>query len=323
MSTTANPVTTVGSTVDLSAGVADPEVLVPQTTTEGEPSGEPTPTPDGGEPTPKPGTEGTEGEQREDGRVIPKWMREMKEANPDGYKQAKSILFNLKERESVHPTVQAAREEHDLVQSLGGAEGANALREDATFFKEAANQFLKGDPAFVKDLWDEDPIAAALHVQPMLESFKAGDVEGYKSTIAKIWANDFKGVNFAPALQNLMNAINGGNKEGAAAIAKSIQDWHDSIIDVANRAEDPRVKTLLAERSKQHETRQQTEHEEFLKTYRTETINEVVDEATKVFDSFFKNRKLDDEDRQDLLREAAGLANRAVLLDKDFLAQRG
>jgi hypothetical protein len=325
MSTNTDPL--VGSSPDagLSTTIGDPEAVASLPTDSPDSSANNTPDSEGevdenGQP--KAGAEDTKGEVREDGRLIPKWMRAMKEADPEGYKAAKSAFFNLKERESVHPTVQAAREEHDLVQSLGGREGASKLQEDSVFFKEAANQFLKGDPAFIKDLFEEDPIAAALHVAPMLEEFKTRDFEGYKSTIARIWANDFKRLNFAPALQDLSAAIQSGDKAAAAAIAQSIQQWHDSILDVSNRAEDPRVKSLLAERNKHVETRQQAEQQEFLKTYRTETINEVVAEGEKVFNSFFRDRKIDAEDRTDLLREAMSIANRAVEADKAFMEQR-
>src|ERR1700675_1545734 len=106
------------------------------------------------------GTKPGDTEVREDGRLIPKWMRALKETDPEGYKKAKTDLFELQGRRSVHPTVQAAREEHDLVQSLGGKDGVGKLREQSSFYSEAANQFLKGDPAFVKDLWEEDRIAA-------------------------------------------------------------------------------------------------------------------------------------------------------------------
>ena len=284
-----------------------------------------TPQPEGGAQ-PEPGAEGAEGTEqaggREDGRLIPKWMRAMKESDPEGYRAAKSAFFNLKDRETIHPTVQAAREEHELVDSLGGREGAAKLQEDAVFFKDAANQFLKGDPAFIKDLWEEDPIAAALHVSPMLDEFKARDFQGYKSTIARIWENDFKRLNFAPALQDLAAAIQSGDKATAAAIAKSIQEWHDSILTVSRQAEDPRVKTLLAERNKQHETRQETERQELLKNYRTESFNSMITEATKTFDSFFRNRKIDAEDRNDLIQDAVKLADKIVAADEAFKRQR-
>src|SRR5271155_2939978 len=42
----------------------------------------------------KPGEEGV----REDGRLIPKWMRALKESDPEGYKKAKTDLFELQGR---------------------------------------------------------------------------------------------------------------------------------------------------------------------------------------------------------------------------------
>lgn len=311
---------------DLNAGLTppadDPNPAGSAPAEGGEPSGEPAAKPEAeAGDQPEAGAEGGE-QTKEDGRVIPQWMKALQANNPEAYKKAKADLFEMRDRRSVHPTIQAAREEHDLVESLGGTEGANALREDAGFFKEAASQFLKGDPNFVKDLWQEDKIAAALHVQPMLDAFKTNDLDGYRSTIAKVWQNDFQQVGFAPALQNLMAAIQGKDYANAESIAKSIQTWHDSILDVAKRAEDPRVKTLLAERARQHETREQSQHQEFLKTYRTDTVNAVYADGEKAFDSFFKGRKIDPDDRIDLIRETLAIANRAVMTDKDFITQR-
>jgi len=273
-----------------------------------------------------------EGEVREDGRHIPKWMKELQTSNPEAYKKAKTDLFELQGRRSVHPTVQAAREEHDLVQSLGGKEGVGKLREQSSFYSEAANQFLKGDPAFVKDLWEEDKIAAALHVQPMLDAFRTNDFEGYRTTIARLQDQELQAVGFGPALKNLIDAVEKGDKETALNIlvkgrdtqgnASNFVSWFNSVGEIARKAEDPRVKSLLAERAKARDTEQQTQTNEFLKGYRGEAINSVIGEAEKVFDSFFKGRKLDPEDRMDLLRDAVKLANQKVEADKAFMEQR-
>lgn len=330
MSTVASPIAGAGSSVDSGSPEAiDTEVLDTPSGTEPDASATNTPEPEGGEGDeshqPEPGTEGAEvdgGQAKEDGRLIPKWVRDMKESNPEGYKAAKAAFFSLKERETIHPTVQAARMEHELVESLGGQEGVNTLQENAGFFRDASSQFLKGDPAFVKDLWAEDPIAAALHVSPMLEEFRAKDMQGYKSTIARIWANDFKQLNFAPALKDLRAAIANKDMRAIGEISQSIQEWHDSIIDEAQKAEDPRVKTLLAERNKGLETRQKAEQAEFLKGYRTEATNAVVSQMDKVFDSFFRGRKISPDDRRDLQRDALSIANRAVEGDKAFIEQR-
>jgi len=264
--------------------------------------------------------EGAEG--AEDGREIPKWIRGLKETDPEQFKKAKADFFDLRDRRGLHPTVKAAREEHELLASAGGAQGITALREDAQFFKTAAQQFLKGDPAFVKDLFEEDPIAAAMHIPHMIEAYKTHDLEGYKSTIAQIWKNEFSQVHFGENLGVLRDMIASGNKEDALGLLSAFERWQKSILTVAEKAEDPRVKRLLTERQQRIDSEQQAERAEFHKNYRSETINAVVEAGSKVFDSFFKNRKIDPTDRIDLLRDAFRIANANVEKDEAFKKQR-
>jgi transposase-like protein len=290
-----------------------------------------TPTPEGQEPdtsiTPEPEVSlepGKEGQEpiKEDGRTIPKWVKDLQTSNPEAYKRAKADFFETRERRTIHPTVQAARDEHDLVQSLGGQGGITELRENAGVFKTAAQQFLKGDPAFVKDLWDEDPIAAALHVAPMLETYKARDLAGYKSTVARLWDQEFQAVGFGNGIKLLMDAIKAKDFDGATGLANEFKAWYESIGNEARKAEDPRVKSLLAERAKQVEDRAKGEQAEFTKGFRTDAVNMAVEEAGKVFDSFFRGRKLEADDRMDLLQDAIKLADRVLAADSQFMAQR-
>ena len=260
--------------------------------------------------------------EREDGRKLPAYVRELKETNPEAYKRAKAEFFDLDARRSVHPTVKAAREEHELIVSSGGAQGIAKLREDGQFFKSAAQQFLKGDPAFVQDLWDEDPIAAALHVPNMLELYKAKDTAGYRTTVAQLWDTEFNAVGFDNGLKQLLAAIDAGDKESARQLAEGFQKWKESISGVARQGPSAREKALLAERASRHEGQAQAEKDEFLKSYRTDATNAVVEEGAKVFDSFFKGRKIDPEDRTDLLREAFRAANAIVLKDEEYIKQR-
>lgn len=307
---------------------AEPVVVNPELEISPTPESEPTemdPTPETDaslevEPSiePEPTSESTE-----DARKLPGYVRALKDSDPKAYAKAKTEFFDLAARRSVHLTVQAAREEHELIATSGGVEGIAKLREDGQFFKSAAQQFLKGDPAFIKDLFEEDPIAAALHVPIMLDAYKERDKAGYSSTLAQLWDKEFTAVGLVErGLRPLQAAIQAGNKEEALSILESINNWQSSISTTARRAEDPRVKTLLAERAKQHETREQTEKQEFIKTYKTDATNAVVEDGARVFDSHFKGRKISAEDRTDLLREAFALANRQVEGDDDFKKQR-
>lgn len=261
----------------------------------------------------------------QDGRKLPAHIRELKESNPELFKREKARFFEHQEYKSVYPTVQAAREEHQLVASLGGAKGIATLREDAGVFKTAAQQFVKGDPAFVKDLFDEDPIAAALHVQPMLDQFKERDFDGYKQLTAQMWDKEFQSTGFVKAIQKIGELIAASDKDNALAWLNSFKNWQESISNIARQGPSAREKALLAERAKQHETREQSEKSEFNKSYRTETTNETVDEAGKVFDSFFRGRKISDDDRTDLLNDALKLASREIIKGvpgEEFVKQR-
>lgn len=269
--------------------------------------------------------EGTEGQPaKEDGRVIPQWMRELKEKDPKAYGAAKADLFDLRARRGLHPTVKDAEAEHNLVTSVGGADGINTMRESAGTFKTIESQFLKGDPGFVADLWETDPIAAALHVQPMLDAMKAKDAEGYKGLVARSMHNEITSVGLPQGLKALQAAIAAGDKETAGKWLASIIQWQEDISGVANRAEDPRVKTMLAERAQQHDARRSVEDQEFQKNYETQAFTALKAEGGRIFESFFKGRSksLTAEDKQDLLREAFGYATKTVTADAEFMKQR-
>lgn len=249
-------------------------------------------------------------------------MRALKEANPKAYAEAKAAHFDLKARQQVHPTVKAAREEHALVARLGGAKGIQTMQEDSRFFKTAAQSFMKGDPAFINDLWEEDAIAAALHTHGQLEAHRKHDPQGFNKEICNLWEAEFQQVGWDKAVNGLREAINAGDKKAAMAMLDSFHGWKQSISDLARRGEDPRVKSLLAERSRQHEQAANAERETFLKDYRTEAVNGMAKSIDTVFNSYFRNRKLSDDDTQDLKREVARLLNRAMMDDKEWWDQR-
>lgn len=258
----------------------------------------------------------------EDGRVIPPYIRKMKETDPASYKEAKAQFFDLRSRRAVHSTVQAAQADRDTIESLGGSEGIGKIQGEITDFHTLSSQFTKGDPAFVKDLFEQDPIAASLHVQPMLDAMKAADVEGYKGLLARTWQGEFTQVGLPNALKALGAAVEAGDKAKAVELLGAITNWQQTITDFASRAEDPRVRTLLAERTKQAEGKEKADKDTFIKSYETEAVNTVVADAAKVFDSFFRNRKLSKDDRDDLLRECFRAADGSIASDKAFHEQK-
>jgi hypothetical protein len=282
------------------------------------------------------GAEGTEGEGEgegeggegegletspEDGRLIPSYIRKMKESDPVAFKAAKAEFFDLRSRRAIHATTEAAQNDRDTVESLGGSEGIQAMQSDVDTFRELTQQFAKGDPAFAKDMFEEDPIAASLHMQPMLDQMREKDVQGYQGLMARLWQGEFTSTGLPNALKQLKAAVDGGNKEQAAGLLNAIMEWQQSISDFASRAEDPRVRSLLAERAKSVDGKDKEAQATFMQSYQTEAINTVVTDAAKTFDAFFRNRKLDKGDRDDLLRECLASVDRTLKTDKGYHEQ--
>jgi hypothetical protein len=265
------------------------------------------------------GGEGEEGQQLADGRLIPNYIRKMKESDPVSYKAAKDQFFKLRSREAIHPTVQAAQADRDMIESLGGADGIQTMQGDVDSFRELTGYFTKGDPAFAKDMFETDPIAASLQVQPILEQMREKDLEGYKALVSRLWQGEFTGVGLPNALTQLRELVK--DNKAAAELVDAITGWQSSISDFASKAEDPRVRSLLAERAKTAEGKDKEAQAAFIKDYETEAVNTVVTDAAKVFDAFFRNRKLDKGDRDDLLRECLSMADRTLKTDKVYHEQ--
>jgi hypothetical protein len=297
---------------------ADPEASL---TLGAEP--EASPTPGELEPAQEPGTQPSDPSlEPQDARVIPGYIRELKDKAPEAYKRAKTDFFDLRDRRTVHPTVQAAREEHEFVKSLGGREGVASLQEDGRFFKDAANQFLRGDKAFYADLWEEDQTAAETGLPIMLEIAREKSPEFYEATTGRIWDATLQRAGFNDRLNDLAALIQEGKKDEALKLVNAFYDWRMDFKTKAQKTEDPRLKRMMADRASEQQNRGKAEKQQFVESYQAEAYNAVVADATKVFDGFFKNRKLEEDDRRDLLRETLSFANKAVVADENFKKQR-
>jgi hypothetical protein len=311
---------------------AEGEVLDPSVTpTEGEgaPDDEPELPIEGEEGDSGESADGGEGEgsqAAEDGRVIPQYIRGLKETDPKAYKQAKADFFQLRELRSTFPTVQAARDARELIESVGGQEGISEMRTLTSEFKQAAHQFLEGDPQFIKDLAEDDPVAFSLHFPIMLDEMQKRDFGYFADNISKLWDKEFEATGIPRVLQDakatLEKVPKGPERDAALFYVNEILKWQQSISNRSKKAEDPRVKTLLSERAKTRQSEAQSEQQEFLKGYRTESANTVMKQAMTVFDSHFKNWKLEPQRRERLIGEVVRIANAAVEKDKQFKKDR-
>lgn len=268
----------------------------------------------------------TSTEGREDGRVIPQHIRALKESNPAAYKTAKAEFFELRSWRDTFLKVQDAREAKELIESIGGAEGISEMRELTSEFRDVANQFLEGSPKFIQDLAEDDPVAFSLHFPIMLEEMQKRDFGYFADNISKLWDREFESTGIPRVLQGakaeLEKLAKGAERDAALYYINEVLKWQQSISNRSKKSEDPRVKSLLAERAKSRQTEAQTELKELNKDYQNKALNAVIPAGRKEFDSAFKGYKLDEKDRQRLFGYVVKAANDAVEADKHFKADR-
>lgn len=268
----------------------------------------------------------TSTEGKEDGRVIPQHIRALKESNPAAYKAAKAEFFELRSWRDTFPKIQDARDARELIESAGGAEGISEMRTLTSEFREAAHQFLEGSPKFIQDLAEDDPVAFSLHFPIMLQEMQKRDFNYFADNISKLWDTEFENTGIPRVLQSAKASIEkiakGPERDAALFYVDELLKWQSSISNRSKKAEDPRVKSLLADRAKSRETEAQAELKELNKDYQNKALNSVIPAGRKEFDSAFKGYKLDNKDRERLFGQVVKAANDAVEGDKHFKADR-
>jgi hypothetical protein len=148
----------------------------------------------------------------------------------------------------------------------------------------------------------------------------------FADNISKLWDTEFENTGIPRVLQdakaNLEKLVKGPERDAALFYVNEVLKWQQSISGRSKKAEDPRVKSLLADRAKARQTEAQSELKELNKDYQNKALNTVIPAGRKEFDSAFKGYKLDEKDRQRLFGQVVASANAAVERDKHFKADR-
>ncbi len=273
----------------------------------------------------------------EDGRVLPKWIRSLKDADPEGYKKAKTDFFDLRERRTDFPTVADARKAKQTLELVGGEAGLAEMQEDNADFSKVAKQFVNGDPQFAVDLFEQDPIAAAQHVPAMLDALEKNDGQAYNRLIAKQFAREFQakaiaGQTLYGALENVYALMKEGKGEEALAGLNKIALWHNRVLEIAKQEDNPEVKKLRERIRADEQKRNDESSNAFKESYRQDAYKANVSEAERLVTQFLGNRKLDPESRNLALKNTISLANDLLndgktfpqyAKQRDLLFQRG
>lgn len=277
----------------------------------------------GQETTAEPGSEadataGGSADEKQDARLLPKSIRDLKETNPEAFKAEKERFYEHRSYKQTFPTVAEARRAKQTLELVGGESGLNQMQTDMTEFREVATQYMNGDPEFVNDLAANDPVAFGTHVPNMLNKYLEIDAEGYNREMAKRIHGEHAAANLRPSLENAYAAITAGKYDDAKKILEQIAGWHDRVEQVAKREEDPRYKKLQEQLKTERQSQNDKALSAFNDNYRAESKKAIDTAALRLVKSYFKDSKLDDNDTQIVLRNILRDANAEVLADKDW-----
>ncbi len=306
-------------------------VVESPSTIEEQPLGAPSPGADSAEPEagdesleagaqPEQSTETPEPEG--DGRTLPNAIKALKETNPEAYKTAKGIFFENRAYKQTFPTVAAANAAKQTLDLVGGEQGIVQMQSDMGEFKEVATQFMNGDPAFITDLAETDPVAFATHVPTMLNKLKDVDKQLYNREMAKRIHGEHAAIGLRPALENAYQMIQSGKTEDALQLLGKLAGWHDNIEGLAKQEDDPRYKALQDELRKTRNTQAQEQDKKFFDGYRGEATKAINAAADKIFSSYLKDSKLDPDLKDQLVRESISLANQSLAANETYKKQR-
>lgn len=300
------------------------------------PSGGETAQPDAGagEGQPEPGSEAqTQGEQAsgEDGRTIPAKWRDLFKQDAE----LRSLFFADRALKKEFPKgLEEIRGMKQVLESAGGEAGIQQLTSDLGEFRTLANQFLDGDPAYVDDIFESDPVAAASHVPRMLEKYQEADYPGYQRTVAKLIAGEHEATGLRNSLKSIYDLIAQNKPQEAQRMLNALAQWHDRISDIAKQEEDPQVKKLRDQIRQDRQTREKETAQTADKQYKAAAWSEVSKEAERIFESFTKGQNLSADDRSmwldmilkrvdDLIANPKDAEGKAWIQQRDaFLARR-
>lgn len=275
----------------------------------------------------EPGTESDAEPTSEDGRLLPKSIRALKETDPTAYKAEKARFFEHREYKQTFPTVAEAKRVKQTLELVGGETGLQQMQTDISDFQRVAKQFMDGDPAFVDDLMAEDPIAFSTHIPHMLDKLREVDEPAFNREVAKRVSAEHQAANLRPAIENIYSQIKAGKTDEALRALEAMAAWHDRIDNVAKQEDDPRYKKLKEQLATERKTQAERDQTEFMDSYRDLANTAIRNSAIKLYKSYFNGKEPEQDDLTSLGRTADELVKHGKEFEtfrqqRDMLLQR-
>jgi hypothetical protein len=197
-----------------------------------------------------------------DGRLIPGWMRALKEANPAAYKEAKSIFFGKR-------AIEDKLKDFDLegiktwLSEAGGREGIaqriESLEESSLQLNQINQAIQSGDTALIGEMAAAAPQHLPAFAQQAMLEWNQRDPDGYSRTVAGMLHSAIVQSGVPEFLDRMALMLQYNDTKGFGDAIKHLKEWSGSYQQYAQAAPQRGVsgpQTQISERERQLQERE-------------------------------------------------------------------
>lgn len=199
-----------------------------------------------------------EGHRVRDDRGLPANIKQalakLREADPRAADTARRLFYEAGDFKQVFPTVTAAREAHDLLEEVGGAEGVASMRAEVSDYAQELKAMAEGDASAVEDLARDFPDGLVKLVPHALAWMQSINPDAYERLSAGIIAQTLSDKGVVSSLARLSELISDGKQQPAFDLAQKLVDWIRQVGEYGksrpkSEGESDEMKRVRAERA--------------------------------------------------------------------------
>jgi hypothetical protein len=184
-----------------------------------------------------------------------KALNDIKKTDPEGAKILRSEHYELQQmKRDGFPTVDAAREARQTLESVGGPQGIQQLQQRSQDYENELVGMAEGSAESVENLARDYPRGLVKMTPQALDKMAAIDRKAYERTVGKHMALALDKTGFMRAIQRANDFLTYGKPEQTAALLKESLEWLEEIgqfKDIDPVGQDPKDQLSDVERREQ------------------------------------------------------------------------
>ena len=255
-----------------------------------------------------------------DGRVIPKYIKDLQASDPKGYKKAKEAFFQHRDFIAAFPEgPNAASRMLQTIADAGGAEGIATLQQQAAQLSELAQLARTNPAAVLQQISAAAPDRAEDVAVAAIGNWYQNNPESYDRMMAGVVAQSLKNIDFDSMMYRAQVELEVNRPENALAMLNQIRE------KVAGFGA-----TATAAPKEQRQTQQRTEAtaQSDLDTFKAQAFDEKLGGAIVAFrdpmifreaEQWTKGMTLNDRQKGSLVRDVTESIGQMLQKDADFM----